>query len=216
MTTPPLQRLVKDIRSCRICIDRPLRKPLPHSPKPVLQVSRTARICICGQAPGTRVHKSGQPFTDRSGDRLRDWLGLEAIDFYDSSKVAIVPMGFCFPGQNAKGSDLPPRPECRTTWHDRLFAEMPQIELLLAIGQYAIAYHLGPRRKASLTETVSAWREYWYDAERDSAAPRIMPLPHPSWRNNAWLKNNIWFEQELLPVLRQEVTRLTAKADPPL
>nr|WP_306266226.1 uracil-DNA glycosylase family protein [Pararhizobium sp. IMCC3301] len=213
MTTAPLHSLVKDIRSCRICIERPLRNPLPHTPKPVLQVSATARICICGQAPGTRVHKSGQPFTDRSGDRLRDWLGLEATDFYDSSKVAIVPMGFCFPGQNASGSDLPPRPECRASWHDQLFAEMPQIEILLAIGQYAIAYHLGLRRKASLTETVSAWREYWYDTERDNAAPRIMPLPHPSWRNNAWLKRNIWFEQELLPVLRQEVTRLTGEAD---
>lgn len=210
MTTRPLHRLLQDIRSCRICIDRPLRDPLPHAPKPVLQVSRTACICICGQAPGTRVHKSGQPFTDRSGDRLRNWLGLDTADFYDAAKVAIVPMGFCFPGQNASGSDLPPRPECRANWHDLVFAGMPQIELLLVVGQYAIAYHLGVRRKASLTETVRAWREYWYDGERNSAAPRIMPLPHPSWRNNAWLRNNIWFEQELLPVLRQEVTRLTA------
>ncbi len=200
--------LVSDIRACRICVDAPLKNPLPHSPRPVLQVSTTARICICGQAPGTRVHESGQPFTDRSGDRLREWLGLDHETFYDPAQIAIIPMGFCFPGQNEKGSDLPPRPECRSTWHDVLFASMPQIELLLMIGQYALAYHLGPRRKKTLTETVGAWREYWYDSEASPDVPRMMPLPHPSWRNNAWIKNNLWFEQEQLPVLRQEMARI--------
>lgn len=209
-------QLANDIRNCRICVEQPTRIPLPHEPRPVLQVSQTARICICGQAPGTRVHESGQPFTDRSGDRLREWLGLDHETFYDPAQIAIIPMGFCFPGQNEKGSDLPPRSECRTKWHDLLFASMPQIELLLTIGQYAIAYHLGRDRKKTLTETVSAWREYWYDMERPSHTPRIMPLPHPSWRNNAWLKRNLWFEQEQLPVLRQEMTRILDEGRPNL
>lgn len=203
-----LDRLMRDIRGCRICVDDPLRNPLPHPPRPVLQVSRSARICICGQAPGTRVHESGRPFTDRSGDRLRAWLGLDHETFYDPEQIAIVPMGFCFPGQNDRGSDLPPRPECRQNWHDRLFANMPQIELLLTIGQYAIAYHLGPRRKKTLTQTVAAWRDYWYEDTSSATVPRIMPLPHPSWRNNSWLKKNLWFEQEQLPVLRQEMARI--------
>lgn len=203
-----MDQLVNDIRACRICVEEPLRTPLPHEPRPVLQVSPTARICICGQAPGTRVHESGQPFTDRSGDRLREWLGLNHETFYDPAQLAIVPMGFCFPGQNDKGSDLPPRLECKARWHDELFASMPQVELLLTIGQYAIAYHLGPDRKKTLTETVGAWRDYWYDREHPAGTPRIMPLPHPSWRNNAWIKKNLWFEQEQLPVLRQEITRI--------
>lgn len=203
-----IEHLVSDIHACRICADEPLRTPLPHAPRPVLQVSQTARICICGQAPGTKVHESGQPFTDRSGDRLRDWLGLDHRTFYDPAQIAIIPMGFCFPGQNEKGADLPPRPECRGKWHDHLFASMPQIELLMTIGQYAIAYHLGQDRKNTLTETVCAWREYWYERELPSRVPRIMPLPHPSWRNNAWLKRNPWFEQEQLPVLRQEISRI--------
>lgn len=203
-----LGQLSSDIRACRICVEQPLRKPLPHAPRPVLQVSQTARICICGQAPGTRVHESGQPFTDRSGDRLREWLGLDHETFYDPAQIAIIPMGFCFPGQNEKGSDLPPRPECQAQWHDDLFASMPQIELLLTIGQYAIAYHLGADRKKTLTETVGAWRDYWYDREHPTDTPRIMPLPHPSWRNNAWIKKNLWFEQEQLPVLRQQITRI--------
>lgn len=211
-----LDQFVNDIRACRICVEQPKRTPLPHEPRPVLQVSRTARICICGQAPGTRVHESGRPFTDRSGDRLREWLGLDHDTFYDPAQIAIVPMGFCFPGQNEKGSDLPPRPECRARWHDDLFAGMPQIELLLTIGQYAISYHLGPDRKKNLTETVGAWRDYWYDQERPTGTPRIMPLPHPSWRNNAWLKKNLWFEQEQLPVLRQQITRILDENRPDL
>lgn len=203
-----LESLEQNIRACRICVDQPFRSPLPHQPRPVLQISSSARICICGQAPGTRVHASGKPFTDRSGDRLREWLGLDHGTFYDPKQIAIVPMGFCFPGQNERGSDLPPRRECQATWHDSLFAAMPRIELLLTIGQYAIAYHLGRSRKNTLTETVMAWREFWYDPDASQDSPRTMPLPHPSWRNNSWIKKNEWFEQEQLPVLRQEITRI--------
>ncbi|MFD1694722.1 uracil-DNA glycosylase family protein [Roseibium aestuarii] len=201
----PLDPLLERIRACRICAEVPRGKPLPHAPRPVLQVSPKARICLCGQAPGTRVHGSGRPFTDPSGDRLRQWLGIGEEIFYDADRLAIVPMGFCFPGLDAKGGDLPPRPECRRTWHDMLFARLPALELIVIIGQYAQAYHLGPRRKASLTETVVHWRDYWED---ETLHPRVLPLPHPSWRNNAWLKRNPWFEEELLPVLQAEVARL--------
>ena len=207
-----LSGLCSDIRACRICRDTPEKTPLPHEPRPVLQVSGTARMCVCGQAPGTRVHKSGRPFTDPSGDRLRDWMGVGADVFYDPGRLAIVPMGFCFPGLDTKGGDLPPRTECRRTWHDAVFAAMPQIELILVIGQYAQAYHLGARRRKSLTETVAAWREYW-EAERSEGRPRVLPLPHPSWRNNAWLKKNPWFEADLLPVLKREVARLIEPGD---
>lgn len=202
-----LETLVADVRRCRACLDSPEKSPLPHAPRPVLQVSSTARICVCGQAPGTRVHQSGRPFTDPSGDRLRDWMGVSEDVFYDSAQLAIVPMGFCFPGLDAKGGDLPPRPECRKMWHDRVFAAMPQIELILVIGQYAQAYHLGAERKKTLTETVAGWRSY-LDAEPAPGKPSVLPLPHPSWRNNVWLKKNPWFEAELLPVLRREVARL--------
>ncbi|MFK8033286.1 MAG: uracil-DNA glycosylase family protein [Hyphomicrobiales bacterium] len=208
MSNNSFDTLLHDIRQCRICIDTPLKTPLMHEPRPVLMVSKTAKICIAGQAPGTRVHASGKPFTDASGVRLRNWLNLDESQFYDDSKVAVVPMGFCFPGQNARGSDLPPRKECRNNWHDDLFATMPQIELMLVIGQYAMNYHLGGSMKANLTDTVSAWREYWY-APLEPEKPRIMPLPHPSWRNNSWLKKNTWFEQDVIPVLRQEIARLT-------
>ena len=194
-----LDRLTADIRSCRICVESPLKAPLPHEPRPVLRVSRKARLCIVGQAPGTRVHASGTPFTDPSGDRLRDWMGVTPEEFYDVSRLAIVPMGFCFPGLDAKGGDLPPRRECAEAWRAQLFALLPQIELTLLVGQYAQAWHLGAARKESLTATVAAWREY---------GPRFIPLPHPSWRNNAWIRKNPWFEAELLPVLRREVRRL--------
>lgn len=188
-------------------MDRPDKTALPHDPRPVLQVSETARVCICGQAPGTRVHKSGRPFTDPSGDRLRDWMGLDEAVFYDPAQLAIVPMGFCFPGLDEKGGDLPPRPECRKAWHDRIFASMPQIELILVIGQYAQAYHLGEKRKRSLTETVADWQMY-LDTSRRANTATVLPLPHPSWRNNAWLKKNPWFETSLLPVLKNEIARL--------
>lgn len=196
-----LERLSAEIRACRLCVETPKGGALPHEPRPVFRVSGTARICIAGQAPGTRVHASGTPFTDPSGDRLRDWMGVTPDEFYDVSRIAIVPMGFCFPGLDAKGGDLPPRRECAPRWRAPLFDLMPQIELVLAVGQYAQAWHLGPARKKSLTETVAAWQEYY---------PRCLPLPHPSWRNNAWLNHNPWFEEELLPVLKHDVRRLLA------
>ncbi|MBO9419390.1 uracil-DNA glycosylase family protein [Labrenzia sp. R4_2] len=206
-----IEALSNAVRACRICIENPEKAPLPHEPRPVLQTSSTARICISGQAPGTRVHKSGRPFTDPSGDRLRSWMGIGEDVFYDPDLLAIVPMGFCFPGLDAKGGDLPPRPECRKVWHDRVFAAMPQIELILVIGQYAQAYHLGKARKGSLTETVAAWETYFQERGR-SDRPLVLPLPHPSWRNNAWLKKNSWFEAELLPVLQKEIARLLGRA----
>lgn len=197
-----LDRLTADIRACRICVENPLKAPLPHEPRPVLRVSRKARLCIVGQAPGTRVHASGTPFTDPSGDRLRDWMGVTSEEFYDVSRLAIVPMGFCFPGLDAKGGDLPPRRECAEAWRAQLFELLPQIELTLLVGQYAQAWHLGAACKGSLTATVAAWREY---------GPSFIPLPHPSWRNNAWIRKNLWFEDELLPVLRREVRRLLGR-----
>ena len=157
------------------------------------------------------MHKSGRPFTDPSGDRLRSWMGIGEDVFYDPDLLAIVPMGFCFPGLDAKGGDLPPRPECRKVWHDRLFAVMPQIELILVIGQYAQAYHLGNARKGTLTEPVAAWETYFQESGL-SGCPLVLPLPHPSWRNNAWLKKNPWFEAELLPVLQKEIARLLGRA----
>lgn len=170
----------------------------------MLRVSETARIAICGQAPGTRVHASGVPFSDPSGDRLRAWLGIEKDAFYDPGCIAIVPMGFCFPGLDANGGDLPPRPECRAHWHARLFDLLPAVELVLLVGQYAQRWHLGARARPSLTATVAAWREV---LEQPADGRRFLPLPHPSWRNNAWLRRNVWFESELLPRLREEVDR---------
>lgn len=196
-----LQALAIDARACRICRDTPLVRPLPHEPRPVLWPSSTARILIAGQAPGTKVHASGIPFDDRSGDRLRDWLGVTRDEFYDNERFAILPMGFCFPGQDAKGGDLPPRRECAPAWRRPLMDLMPQIDLVLAIGIYAQAWHMGEQRSASLTETVARWREIF----EGSAAPRVLPLPHPSWRNTGWLKRNPWFETGLLPRLKEEV-----------
>lgn len=197
-----LEELTRIIRACRICRDTPEGKPLPHEPRPVVVASSTAPVLIAGQAPGLRVHESGLPFDDRSGDRLRDWLGVTREEFYDPELFAIVPMGFCFPGYDAKGSDLPPRRECAPAWRAELMARMPQAGLLLAIGKYAQDWHLGPRRGKSLTETVAAWRETF----AASAHPKILPLPHPSWRNTGWLKRHPWFEAELLPVLRRETS----------
>lgn len=196
-----LERLVNRVRACRICVEAPNGRPLPHEPRPVLRPSSTARILLASQAPGTKVHLSGLPFTDASGDRLRDWLGVTSEQFYDTGKFAIVPMGFCFPGQDAKGADLPPRKECAPVWRARLMASMPQIELVLTIGIYAQSWHMGAARRASLTETVYDWRKIW-DA---ATGPKILPLPHPSWRNTGWLKKNPWFEMELLPFLKSEI-----------
>ena len=202
-----LETLLGEIRACRICIDNPAGRALPHEPRPVVVPSRTARILIAGQAPGTRVHASGMPFTDPSGDRLRDWLGVTSEEFYDSRNFAIVPMGFCFPGQDAKGGDLPPRRECASAWQDRLMAAMPQIDLVLAIGIYAQARHLGLKRGASLSDTVRNWQAF---ASPDRM-PRVVPLPHPSWRNSGWLKRNPWFGTDLLPFLKTEIrSRLMA------
>lgn len=197
----PLADIAGNVRACRICRDAPRGKPLAHEPRPVLVVSETARILIAGQAPGTKVHESGRPFTDASGDRLRSWLGVSSEEFYDPGNFAILPMGFCFPGQDARGADMPPRRECAPAWRSALVAAMPQIELVLAIGLYAQAWHLGVSRPASLTETVRDWRAIF----SAGAVPRILPLPHPSWRNAAWLKRNQWFETELLPFLKMEI-----------
>lgn len=201
-----LDALDSAIAACRICVERPRGAPLPHEPRPVAWPSATARILVAGQAPGTRVHASGRPFTDPSGDRLRSWMGVDAPTFYDRSRIAIVPMGFCFPGLDAKGGDLPPRRECREAWHDRLMAAMPQVDLVLAIGAAAQAYHLGRLglahlRRPTLTATVEAWRTF----TTAGAGPAVFVLPHPSWRNSGWLKRHPWFETDLLPVLRGEV-----------
>ena len=185
-----LELLLKDIRACRLC-----EAHLPLGPRPVLRASETARLLIVGQAPGTLVHGSGIPWSDASGMRLREWLHLDRDHFYDESRVAIVPMGFCYPGRGASG-DLPPRPECSQTWHPKLLPMLGDIKLTLLIGQYAQSYFLGDQRKKTLTDTVAAWREF---------APRFFPLPHPSPRNVGWFKHNPWFDAEVVPALRDAV-----------
>ncbi len=197
-----LAHLLSRIVACEVCVKEPTGKPLPHAPRPVLRVSPTARIAICGQAPGTRVHASGIPFTDPSGVRLRDWMGVSEAEFYDTARIAIVPMGFCFPGLDQKGGDLPPRRECAEQWRGEVFAELGELRLVLLVGHYAQKWHLGTRCRASLTETVADWRVY---AAEDCS---YLPLPHPSWRNNGWLKRNPWFARELLPHLKQAVRAL--------
>lgn len=196
-----LENFAARVRACRICVENPIGRPLPHEPRPVLRPSSSARILIASQAPGTKVHMSGMPFTDASGDRLRNWLGVSSEEFYDTTKFAIVPMGFCFPGQDAKGGDLPPRRECASAWRAPLMALMPHIDLVLTIGSYAQSWHMGAARRPSLTETVKDWRTIW-DAPSN---PKVLPLPHPSWRNTGWLKRNPWFEMDLLPFLRSEI-----------
>lgn len=197
---PTLAGLFKDIRACRICVDEPgKRGTLPHEPRPIVRGKASARICIAGQAPGTRVHATGIPFNDPSGDRLREWMGVSRDTFYDESRVAIVPMGFCFPGLDAKGGDLPPRPECAPAWRAQVFDRLPNLELTLLVGGYAQKWHLGKAAKSTLTETVANWRDY---------GPRYLPLPHPSWRNTGWLKKNSWFADEVLPYLRDRVAAL--------
>ena len=196
MSRASFHKLLGEIRACRVCAAH-----LPHEPRPVVRVRPSARVCIAGQAPGTRVHASGVPFTDPSGDRLRSWLGVDEATFYDERYFAIVPMGFCFPGLDAKGGDLPPRRECAPLWRKKLFGELKEIKLTLVVGSYAQAWHLKGRKKASLTETVKAWRDY---------GPQYIPLPHPSWRNNAWVKKNTWFEAELVPELRRRVAKVLA------
>lgn len=190
-----LDALLSDVRACRICADT-----LPLGPRPVVRMASGARILIIGQAPGTKVHETGLPWNDASGDRLRDWLDLSVDDFYDPAKLAIMPMGFCYPGRFERGGDLPPRPECAPAWHERLLAHLPDIELTLLIGQYAQERYLGARRAKTMTETVHRFADFLPD--------NLLPMPHPSWRNIAWMKKNPWFEAGLLPVLRDRVHAL--------
>ena len=186
--------LADDIRACRLCADRFAATATAHGPRPVVWFQPGARILIAGQAPGARVHDSGQPFTDRSGDRLRDWMGVTGPEFYDLSRVAIVPMAFCFPGYDAKGSDLPPPPICAATWRAQVLHSLVPVPLTLLVGGAAIRWHLGLR---DVTQAVADWRA--------PAAGGVFPLPHPSWRNTGWLKRHPWFEADLLPALRARV-----------
>jgi len=186
-----IDTLLTSIRACTVCAAH-----LPLGPRPIVQIGTGARLLIVGQAPGAKVHASGVPWNDASGRRLREWLGIDEKIFYDASRVAIVPMGFCYPGRGG-GGDLPPRPECAPLWFDRVLAQLPDIELTLLVGQYAQKYFLGNTRRVTLTETVAAFADY---------APRFMPLPHPSPRNTAWFQRHPWFERELLPVLRRRVS----------
>ena len=186
-----LDRLLREVRACALCADA-----LPHGARPVLRMAATARILVAGQAPGRRVHESGVPFDDPSGVRLRHWMGVSPEEFYDPRRVAIVPMGFCYPGTGTSG-DLPPRPECAPEWRARLLAQLPELELTLAIGGYAIGWHL-PGAGRTLTETVRDWKRH---------RPGTIPMPHPSPRNNLWLRRNPWFEAEVVPYLRRRVRR---------
>lgn len=189
-----LDALVADIRACRVC-------DLPHLPRPIIWVHPHARILIAGQAPGRRVHESGVPWDDPSGDRLRDWMGLDRDDFYKRENIAVAAMGFCFPG-TVGGADLPPRRECAALWRSRLLPLLRNVRLTLLVGGHAQRYHLGAAAKANLGETVRAWRDY---------PENVMPLPHPSWRNSAWLKRNPWFGAELVPALRTRVRTALAR-----
>jgi uracil-DNA glycosylase len=187
-----LSKLANDVRHCKLCADK-----LPLGPRPVIQVSSTAKILIAGQAPGSRVHESGIPFDDPSGDRLRDWMGIDRETFYNAAKIAILPMGFCYPG-TGKSGDLPPIPLCAETWRNELLSRMKSIQLVLVIGQYAQKWHLRGEHK-SLTDTVKNWKSY---------GDELFPLPHPSPRNNIWLKKNPWFEKKLLPELKDRIGKL--------
>ena len=184
-----LSAALTEARACRVC-----EAHLPLGPRPVVRASISAPLLIIGQAPGTKVHETGIPWNDPSGDRLRDWLGLDRDAFYDESRIAIMPMGFCYPGVDKNGGDKPPRKECAPLWHDRLLPLMPGVELTLLIGMYAQRRYLGRRAGRTMTDTVRGWRDY---------LPDYLPLPHPSWRNTAWLRKNPWFEAEIVPYLRK-------------
>lgn len=192
----PLKSLLSEVHACTLCAPH-----LPLGPRPVVQLHSSARILIASQAPGRKVHETGIPFNDASGDRLRSWLGMSRETFYDAKQVAILPMGFCFPG-TGKSGDLPPRPECAATWRKPLLSCLPNVKLTLVIGQYALAYHF-PDEHVSLTELVLKWRDYW---------PAIVPLPHPSPRNNLWIKRNPWFAEEVLPALQGLVAQVLTAA----
>lgn len=193
MARTKLDKLAINIRACTIC-----KKHLPFEPKPIVRPSRTAKIIIVGQAPGTKVHETGIPWNDPSGNKLREWMGIDKEVFYDDKRVAIMPTGFCYPGKGKSG-DLPPRPECAPTWHPQLLELMPQIELMLLIGMYSQKYYLQENNKKTLTETVKAWKEY---------SPYYFPMPHPSPRNKLWLKKNAWFESRVVPQLKRRVNKL--------
>jgi uracil-DNA glycosylase len=185
------------IRSCRLCADRFAATATAHAPRPVAWFRPGARVLVAGQAPGMRVHQVGRPFFDPSGDRLRYWMGIDTATFYDRGRIAVVPMAFCFPGYDAKGADLPPPPVCARTWHERVMAALGEVPLTLLVGGYAHRWHLGTAgAKGGVTATVARWRDH---------APRVFPLPHPSWRNSAWLKRNPWFADEVLPALSARV-----------
>lgn len=192
MPVPSLSAILTDVRACTLCTAH-----LPHGPRPVVQAHPSSRILIAGQAPGRRVHATGIPFNDPSGDRLRTWLGITREVFYDPRRIALLPMGFCYPGTGS-GGDLPPRLECATTWRASLLSKLRKVELTLAVGQYALRYHL-PNETGTLTDVVREWRKYW---------PHLLPLPHPSPRNNMWLRRNPWFEAEVVPVLRSRVAEI--------
>ena len=189
-----LDAFLRELRACTVCAAH-----LPLGPRPIVRGNASARLLITSQAPGTRVHETGLTFNDRSGDVLRSWLAIDRDAFYDEARIAIVPMGFCYPGRDQGGGDLPPRKECAPLWHPRLLPLFPEIRLTLLVGSYAINRYLAGRRKPSMTETVRAWRDY---------LPELLPLPHPSWRNVLWARRNPWFEAELLPELRARVAAL--------
>lgn len=191
-----LQTVLDDIRACRACAGE-----LAHEPRPVVRVFPETRLLICGQAPGRRVHESGLPFTDRSGDRLRDWMGVDSETFYGDRRLGVAAQAFCYPGTAPKGGDYPPPRRCAQLWRPRLLDALPAMELTLLVGGQAQAWALGDRAKANMTETVAAWREY---------LPRVLPMPHPSWRNTAWLRRNPWFEAEVVPYLRGRVRDILA------
>ena len=182
------------LKACSLCSKQFAKTSTAHAPRPVFQGTRSARILLAGQAPGRRVYLSGKPFTDASGDRLRSWMGIDENVFYDPERIAILPMAFCFPGYDAKGADLPPPRLCADVWRQKILAQFPNVSLIIAIGGYAQKWHLQSRQ--TVFEVVRQWRDY---------SPDVLPLPHPSWRNTAWLKKNPWFEDELIPVLREKV-----------
>jgi uracil-DNA glycosylase len=193
LSTPDFSHLIEKARECTECVES-----LPYGVNPIFQVSESARILLIGQAPGVRVHQTGIPFDDSSGDRLRQWMGVGKEIFYDASNIAIMPMGFCYPGKGKSG-DLPPRKECAPLWHQSFLTFMPNIRLTLLIGQYSQSFYLGNNAKSTLTETVRHWETYW---------PQFLPLPHPSPRNNIWLKKNLWFENEVVPALQDKILDL--------
>lgn len=197
----PWNELLTAVQACRLCIDKPLGYPLPHEPRPVVQFSAAARVLIAGQAPGTRAHASGRPFTDPSGDRLRHWLGVGSEVFYDATRLAILPMGFCFPGLSPKGADLPPRRECAPQWRARLMPHLANLNLIVTLGLPAARWHLANDPPQSLAAALAGWRRH---VER---TPPVVVLPHPSWRNNAMLKANPWIEGEIIPALQKLVSR---------